>query len=41
MINIDGDKDNIVLTQPEVEKFLACRGRVLPNGGIAVEFLVR
>ena len=42
IIDLDEEEeDNTIAIQPEVEKFLARRERVLPNGGVAVEFLVR
>jgi len=35
------DEEEVIIPQPEVEKILARRERVVPNGGVAVEFLVR
>ena len=35
------DEEEVTVSQPEVEKILARRERVVPNGGVAVEFLVR
>ena len=36
----DDDDENSVILSPEVDKILARRERVVPNGGVAVEFLV-
>ena len=36
----DDDAIDSVISVPEVDKILARRERVVPNGGIAVEFLV-
>ena len=39
--NIPSDEEEeVIIFQPEVEKILAWREHVVPNGGVAVEFLV-